>query len=129
VLRFGWGVPAEPPPNHAWDWPEKPVIDEVKHANANKTNLSTGIAGLRRIYAQQGLDYEEELPRMAEDYGVTVDEMKAALFQIHFGGGASAKEPDEDEDDKPTPPPARGRNRLATVGRNGNGNGNGNGRF
>ncbi len=117
VLRFGWGVPADPPPNHGWDWPEKPVIDEVKHANANKTNLSTGVGVLRRIYAGAGLDFEEELPHMAEDYGVTPDEMRAALFKVHFSGGASAPvEP------SPTPPPpTQGRNRLATAGRNGNG--------
>ena len=114
VLRFGWGVPADPSPKHGWDWPEQPVIDEVKHANANKTNLSTGVAVLRRIFAQQGLDYEEELPRMAEDYGVTVDEMRAALFEAHFAGGAAAGA-------EPPAPPAQGRNRLTTVGRNGNG--------
>jgi capsid protein len=116
VHRFGWGVPDDPPPNHGWDWPEKPVIDEVKHANANKTNLSTGVAVLRRVYAQNGLDLEEELPRMAEDYGITVDEMRAALFEAHFGRSASAQQ----SDDKPISPPTQGRNRLATAGRNGN---------
>ncbi len=117
VLRFGWGVPADPPPNHGWDWPEKPVIDEVKHANANKTNLSIGVAVLRRLYAEGGLDFEEELPHMAEDYGITVDEMRAALFRAHFGDVASAPA------EPPTPPtsPTQGRNRLATAGRNGNG--------
>lgn len=123
VLRFGWAVPADPPPNHAWDWPEKPVIDEVKHAKANETNLSTGLGGLSRLYAQQGLDLEDELPRMAADYGVTVDEMRAALFKAHFGRGASASdESDDDEDDEPTPPPSRGRNRMASAGAS-NGNG------
>ena len=114
VLRFGWGVPAEPPPNHAWDWPEKPVIDEVKHANANKTNLSTGVAGLRRLYANQGMDFEEELPRMAEDYGKTLDEMRAALFRAHFPDVAA----------EPAEPPSQstqGINRMATANRNGNG--------
>ena len=119
TLRFGWGVPADPPPNHAWDWPEKPVIDEVKHAKANETNLSTGLAVLRRLYAQQGQDYEEELPRMAEDYGVTPDEMRAALFKAHFGTAASTPSEPPDE---PPPPSQRGRNRMASTGaRNGNG--------
>ena len=117
VLRFGWGVPADPPPNHGWDWPAKPVIDEVKHANANKTNLSTGVAVLRRVYAERGWDFEEELPLMAEDYGITVDEMRAALFAAHFGGGTPAP-----TESPPLPtPPTRGRNRLATASRNGNG--------
>ncbi len=113
VLRFGWTVPADPPPNHAWDWPEKPVIDEVKHANANKTNLSTGVAVLRRVFAGAGLDYEDELPNMAEDYGITVDEMRAALFRAHFDDPPAPAEP------PPTPP--QGRNRLPAGGRNGNG--------
>ncbi len=113
VERFGWGVPADPPPSHAWDWPEKPVIDEVKHANANETNLSTGLASLRRLYAEKGLDFEEELPDMAEDYGITVDEMRAKLCAAHFGDGASAPA-------EPPTPPTQGRNRLATAGRNGN---------
>jgi len=120
VLRFGWSVPADPSPNHGWDWPEKPVIDEVKHANANKTNLSTGVAVLRRLYARNGLDLEEELPHMAEDYGVSVDEMRAALFRAHFGGSTSTEEvDDQDDDDEPASPQSR--NRLASVGRNGNG--------
>ncbi len=124
VLRFGWGVPADPPPNHGWDWPEKPIIDEKKHADANKTNLSTGVAVLRRVYAKAGLDFEEELPNMAEDYGVTTDEMRAALFRTHFGD--SVPEPDEPLTSPPLP--TQGRNRLAnagtagrTAGRNGNG--------
>jgi capsid protein len=122
VLRFGWGVPADPSPAHGWDWPEKPIIDEKKHADANKVNLSTGAAVLRRVYAQQGQDLEEELPRMAEDYGVTPAQMRAALFNAHFGGGASAPaEPPDDPDNEPTPPPTRGRNRLATAGSSGNG--------
>ncbi len=135
VLRFGWGVPAQPAPNHTWDWPQKPVIDEVKHANANKTNLSTGVAVLRRVYAENSLDFEEELPRMAEDYGKTVDEMRAALFEAHFGGSESAQESSVDAritamedamneltDDQDFKLPASpGRNRMATAGRNGNG--------
>ncbi len=114
VLRFGWGVPADPSPNHSWDWPEKPIIDEKKHADANKINLSTGVAVLRRVFAKKSLDFEEELPKMAEDYGKTPDEMRAALFEAHFGGNAPTEPP-------PLPPPPPGRNRLATAGRNGNG--------
>lgn len=121
VLRFGWSVPSEPPPNHAWDWPEKPVIDEVKRANANKINLSAGVGGLRRIYAAASLDLDEELPREAEDYGVTVDELKAAKFKAHFGDELkAAKSKASFGDGAPAPLPTRGRNRLATVGRNGN---------
>lgn len=116
VLRFGWTVPADPPPNHGWDWPEKPIIDDVKHANANRINLATGVAVLRRVFAAGGLDFDDELPRMAEDYGKTVDEMRAALFDAHFG----TSEPSPSKPILPKPSPsAPGRNRLATVKRNG----------
>ncbi len=117
VLRFGWAVPADPAPNHAWDWPEKPVIDEKKHADANAKNLASGVAVLRRVYAQGGLDFEDELPRMAEDYGKTVDEMRAALFEAHFGNSAPAApvvQPPK------VTPPSPGRNRLPTAASNGN---------
>ena len=122
VLRFGWGVPTDPPPNHAWDWPEKPIIDEKKHADANKINLSTGVAVLRRVYAQQGQDFEEELPRMAEDYGVTVDEMRAALFKTHFRDSVALSQAADEQDAKDNEPPPRGRNRMASAGAS-NGNG------
>jgi capsid protein len=126
VLRFGWGVPNSPLPLHGWDWPRKPVIDEAKTSNARKTDLSTGVASLRRLLAEDSLDIEEEIPAMAKDYGVTEDEVRAALFKIHLGGGASAQPSDQqagDQGDEPaqSPPQPRARNRLpAAVRRNGN---------
>jgi len=95
VARYGWTVPADPPPVHDWDWPRKPVIDETKTADARKTDLSTGALSLRRLYAEDGYDLEEELPVMAEDYGVTVDELRARLLAINLGGGAIAVTPED----------------------------------
>jgi len=117
VLRYGWTVPKDPAPSHGWDWPRKPVIDEAKTANARQTDLANGIAGLRRILAEDGLDIEEEYVAMAEDYGITVDELKAALFTKHLGTGKS--QPADDERDEPPNRPAVRNRRMATVGNNG----------
>ena len=122
VLRFGWTVPADPPPNHAWGWQRKPVIDEAKTATARKTDLSSGVGSLLRIAHEDNLDPEDEWPREAALYGITIEELRAAKFRAAYGGGASVKEPDDqDYYDEPTPSPTRGRNRLATAGRNRNG--------
>ena len=122
VLRFGWGVPADPPPNHAWGWQRKPVIDEAKTATARKTDLSSGVGSLLRIAHEDNLDPEDEWPREAALYGITIEELRAAKFRAAYGGGASAEESDGDDDDEPPPSRSRGRNRMASAGaRNGNG--------
>jgi len=116
VRVYGWTVPADPAPNHTWDWPQKPVIDDVKTASARKIDLATGVGTLRRIYAEQGLDFEDEVRVMAEDYGVTVDQMREALFAKHFGG-------QQNTDSQPATPPNQ-----SPAGQNGSGRMNGNGR-
>ena len=126
VKVYGWSVPESPAPSHTWDWPAKPQIDDAKTAGARQTDLGTGVKSLRRVYAEDGLDFEDELPAMAQDYGVTVDEMRAVLLKKHFGGGTPEQEPppsveDQDQEDQEEMPPARanGVNRIAAT--NGNG--------
>jgi len=120
TARYGWVFSESPAPAYGWDWPAVPKIDESKTASARQTNLQSGVSSLRRIYAEDGYDFEDELPAMAEDYGKTPEEMKEALFKKHFGGNAPQQQtapPDDEEDDQP-PPKANGRNGLS---RNGNG--------
>ena len=47
---------------HEWDIlrTSKRVIDETKDANANSTNLESGVATLQRVYAEKGLDFLTE---------------------------------------------------------------------
>lgn len=104
---YGWNV--DTTPAHSWDWPARPVIDETKTANARKINLSIGTTTLRRIYAEDGLDFEDELLAMSEDYGIPVEVLRQKLFEAAVAGAAiqpSAQAPDEPTPPKPT-------NRLA----------------
>jgi len=75
-------VGADPtdPPDHSWDWPKHPVADVTSEASASDTRLKNGSLSLSSHYSEQGLDYAEEIVRMADDYGVTVERMKQILL-------------------------------------------------
>lgn len=110
VLAYGWTVEASPAPRHEWGWPARPQIDESKTANARKVALSIGATTLGQIWQEDGYDFEDELPKMAGQYGKTEEEMKAALFDAIFGqttGGTGPDEPDPEEPDEATEVPKR----------------------
>jgi capsid protein len=118
----GWAISADVGSDHGWDWPARPQIDEQKTASARETNLGTGVASLRRIYAEDGYDFEDELPAMAEDYGKTPEEMREALFQKHFAAKAPESKPTpEDTDDGEDKPPPRNNGNGRTAKANGHG--------
>jgi capsid protein len=139
VRTYGW-VPIDQPagqipqrsiaPPRSWAWPPRPQIDDGKTANARKTNLGSGIASLEQLLTEDGIDYEDHVIELAENYGVTVDEIKRALFQVNVlapvGAQPATVQPgpadDPNGDDPNDKPPPR---------RNGNtpSNANGNGRF
>ena len=74
-------------PRHTWDWPELPVADEKARASANNMNLQNGSKTLSELYSEKGQDFEEDvLPKMAQDYGVSVDEMRQILLTRNLGG-------------------------------------------
>jgi len=107
VLRFGWNVADAPVPAHAWDWPRKPVIDEAKTANANKTDLSTGKTHRRRLLAEDGWDVDEEDAAAAKDLGISVQEYRRRLFDASLATKVQQAATDEDDD-----PPAGGNGRT-----------------
>ncbi|OHB79593.1 MAG: hypothetical protein A2V98_11545 [Planctomycetes bacterium RBG_16_64_12] len=82
LYRFkGVGVPIpEENAKHSWDWPAMPEISEEETAKARQTALRCGATRLGSIYAEDGLDFEDELEAMATEYGVTVDEMRRILL-------------------------------------------------
>jgi capsid protein len=91
---------------HLWDWPKHRVADIVSEAKANDTKLRNGSIGIAALYSEQGLDFEDELIKMAESYGKTVDEMREALFLTHFPAAAAmvqtnsiSEVPDDGEDE------------------------------
>lgn len=123
-LEYGWTVAAEPTPAHTWDWPARPQIDEQKTASARKTSLGFGGTTLRQVYAEDGFDFEDELQAMAEDYGVTVDEMRRRLLDVILprpsASGSTAPPPADDADDEDDEDQPAGR-QPAAAGSNGNG--------
>lgn len=70
---------------HKWNWPPLPDLDPGDTANANATRIKTGQATLTTIHAEAGQDYETEVARMANDFGVDVATMKRELFKSTFG--------------------------------------------
>lgn len=108
VLAYEWTVPTMPAPRHEWGWPAKPQIDQSKTANARKIALSIGAASLGSIYQEDGYDFDDRLPKMAEEYGVTEDEMRTILREQIFSASIS-DDPDTDPDqpDEATDVPKR----------------------
>jgi capsid protein len=132
VKRYGWTVPESPAPAHSWAWPPRPQIDDQKTASARQTNLGTGVAALSDLCNEDGIDYEDHVQTLANDYGVTIEEIKKALFQVNVLSrpGASTSVPSTNDGKDESPPSSRsngngravkanGRNRL--VAANGNG--------
>lgn len=79
------GLPPISEIDHKWHWPPLPTLDELDAAKARSERISTGQTSLTEEYARDGKDFDSEVSRMAADYGVTEEEMRAALFRKHFG--------------------------------------------
>lgn len=106
VLVKNLPLKANDPESHVWDWPALPEGDEESVANARDTNLRNGTLSMRRAYADDGLDYDDEVEQMAADYGCTVDEMKALLRQTVFGSAkAQSPSPTRSQQMQPQPQP------------------------
>lgn len=87
VKRFGWfgGDPFAISAGgllHAWDWPKHRVADVQAEASANETKLKSGQIFPHRLYADAGLDFEDELEKAAQSFGVTVDEMRKRMLDV-----------------------------------------------
>ena len=109
VEVYGWNVDRAPAPAHEWSWPGRPKIDPEKTANARKIDLSTGSIAPSDVAAEDGDDFEDRIDRLASDYGITVEEMRAKLLESNFqksGGAPGQSPPDSDgrdtDEDTPT---------------------------
>lgn len=84
-------------PTHQWDWPAHPIIDAEAEGRAVDSKLRNGTMTLRRAYADAGLDFEDELQVMAQDFGKTVEEMReillATLYPVAAPKAATPEEP------------------------------------
>lgn len=89
IRRFGWlgGDPEAVGPGarfHTWDWPKHRVADVESEANANDTKLKSGQAFLHQLFSDAGYDFEDELEKAAESFGVEIDELRTRLLDVIF---------------------------------------------
>lgn len=99
-LPDGLGMLDEMP--HQWFWDAIADIDPAKTANANQVNLQIGATTRARVYAEKGMDVDEEDAKAAQAYNVTVEEYRSAMFKTIFSGGMATIQPN-DEDGKQQP--------------------------
>lgn len=64
----------------AWVTPRRVTVDAGRDANANREDIKVGLKTMSDDYAERGMDYEEELRRMARDAKLRKD--IAAEFEI-----------------------------------------------
>jgi capsid protein len=91
-----------------WQWPALPNIDEKQAAEAAETRLASGQSAPSSEMSIKGTDYVTEVQKMAEDYGVTPDQVKQAVFQKTFGLMGALPQPaaqpgDQSPEGVPTP--------------------------
>ena len=73
---------ARPARSHLWDWPKHRVADVESEANAIQTRLKSGQAMIHQIYADAGLDFEDELAKAAVALRITEDELCERLLDV-----------------------------------------------
>lgn len=97
-LVFGWVGDPSQPPSHSWDWPPLPVADEKAKAIANNTRLQNGTISPSAVYEEEGKDFDDEIKRLAADYGVDEQKMRQILLEKNLGAHvAPATKPEESD--------------------------------
>jgi len=87
------GIEIDPsePPEHQWDFPGHQVANEEARATARDKNIKNGSLSLGEAAAEDGGDFEERLPHLAQEYGQTDDEMRSVLLSNSFSQGFLAQ--------------------------------------
>lgn len=91
------GMPAFNQLRWSWFWDAPEHVDPSKTANANQTNLQSGIATRRELYARQGIDVDQADEEAAATYGVTVEEYRQKIFESTFTGGGNVAQVQQDQ--------------------------------
>lgn len=103
VIVYGWfgGNPlaiSEAGLAHTWDWPKHRVADVQAEADSNKTKLQSGQISLPQLYSDNGYDLEDQIPVMAQTFGVDEAEIRRRLLDIclpvpNQGGAPGTQKP------------------------------------
>lgn len=79
------GMPRIEDIDHKWTWPPLPELDAVESAQAAQIRIQSGQSTMTEEHARRGKDWAVEAARAAEDFGVSVDQYKQAVFMSTFG--------------------------------------------
>lgn len=82
----------------SWFWDASEHVDPSKTANANQTDLQSGIATRRELYAKRGVDVDQADEEAAATYGVTVEEYRRKIFESTFSGGGNEPQVQQDQE-------------------------------
>jgi hypothetical protein len=116
VAVFGWFGGArlsDSAPDHLWDWPKHRVADVEAEANANQTKLQSGQIFPHQLFTDSGLDFEDELEKAAQSFGISTDELRQRLLDVTL--------PAEQQAGMPSQIPNTDRALAALFHRNGTG--------
>lgn len=99
ILRFGWlgGDPLVVGPAarfHLWDWPKHMVADVESEANANDTQLRSGQTFPHLLFADAGLDFDDEVEKAAQSLGVDQAEIRKRILDVILPKGTNTRERD-----------------------------------
>lgn len=97
VLVYGWAADPENPPPHSFDWPNHPEADAESEAKADDIKLKNGSLSLKSLCSKRGIDFDDLLTDLADECGVSEDEMKVILRNARFNDkGAQASQQQAD---------------------------------
>lgn len=74
---------------HAWGWDGQKHVDRAKEANGQKIELANGTTTRRREMMTSNIDIDQADAEAAEGYGVTVEEYRRRLLDVHLPAAAS----------------------------------------
>jgi capsid protein len=109
VLEYGWATDPLSPPPHSFSWPKHPVADVATDAKATDAQLKNGTTSPSAVYSAAGLDFDDEIIRLATDYGITPEEMRQRLLDINLPVAPAPAPPgdetaDETAEEEGSPP-------------------------
>lgn len=73
----------------SWAWPSLDDPDPAKTATADASDAATGIVSVRSIQMRRKLDPDLEEQRLADQFGMTVPDYRAALARERFAAAPS----------------------------------------
>ena len=85
---------------HTWTWDGREHVDPAKEGKGQQSRLVNGTSHRELEYDKVNRTIEEEDPKAAAGYGVTVQEYRQGVFRSTFGVAGNSENVVDDKDDK-----------------------------